>query len=84
MQALKDCECLSRISAATVDSGASYCMVVNLRRGYPDTVLAEKLLLHCCNPLSLLHLVVRLRYHQVVKRGGYRPPYNLHTNTTNK
>jgi hypothetical protein len=84
MQALKDCECLSRISAATVDSGASYCMVVNLRRGYPDTVLAEKFLLHCCNPLSLLHLVVRLRYHQVVKRGGYRPPYNLHTNTTNK
>ena len=35
-------------------------MVVNLGRGYPDTVLAEKFLVHCWKPFSLHHLVVRL------------------------
>eukprot|EP01047_Picozoa_sp_COSAG01_P002357 COSAG01_NODE_63_length_29632_cov_270.650662_6_plen_136_part_00 len=34
--------------------------------------------MHCCNPLSLLHLVVRLRYHQVVKREGGIGPLTIY------
>ena len=45
-------------------------MVVNLGRGYPDTVLAEKFLLHCWKPFSLHHLVVQLWYHQVIQERG--------------
>eukprot|EP01047_Picozoa_sp_COSAG01_P003856 COSAG01_NODE_120_length_25409_cov_20.648572_4_plen_108_part_00 len=45
-------------------------MVVNLGRGYPDTVLAEKLLMHCWKPFSLHHLVVQLWYHQVIQERG--------------
>ena len=45
-------------------------MVVNLRRGYPDTVLAEKFLMHCWKPFSLHHLVVQLWYHQVIQERG--------------
>jgi hypothetical protein len=43
----QDCECLALEFLPTV----GLAMVVNLRRGYPDTVLAENFLLHCCNPL---------------------------------
>ena len=45
-------------------------MVVNLGRGYPDTVLAEKFLMHCWKPFSLHHLVVQLWYHQVIQERG--------------
>ena len=45
-------------------------MVVNLRRGYPDTVLAEKFLMHCWEPFSLHHLVFQLWYHQVIQERG--------------
>ena len=50
-------------------------MVVNLRRGYPDTVLAEKFLMHCWKPFSLHHLVVQLWYHQVIQERGLSAPY---------
>ena len=56
-------------------------MLVNLGRGYPDTVLAEKFLMHCWKPFSLHHLVVQLWYHQVIQERGLSAP--LHTNTIN-
>ena len=59
-------------------------MVVNLRRGYPDTVLAEKFLMHCWKPFSLHHLVVQLWYHQVIQERGLSAlTHNIQIQLTN-
>ena len=59
-------------------------MIDNLGRGYPNTVLAEKFLMHCWKPFSLYHLVVQLWYHQVIQERGLSAPYIQIQSTINK